>query len=105
MKKLTSLGIGMGLVLACTVGPVSAQYSPYTYPGQAAVIGAFGLAGKALNGYTPVTIPGYTPRPVSPPSKVPSVPDIHNGLRYPVRVGGPDAKPPLYNHLLDIPSG
>jgi hypothetical protein len=104
MKKLTSLGIGMGLVLACTVVPVSAQSDRYYENAKNfGVLGAFGLADNVLNRIT--TFPGYTPRPVSRPSKVPSVLDIRNGSRYPVRVGGPDAKPPLNKSLLDEPSG
>jgi len=44
MKKLTNLCIGMGLVLACTVGPVSAQFDPAT---EGIVdIGAFSLVDK-----------------------------------------------------------
>ena len=104
MKKLTSLGIGMGLVLACTVVPVSAQSNRYDESAKNfGVLGAFGLADNVLNRIT--ILPGHTPQPVSPPSKVPSVLDIRNGSRYPVRVGGPDAQPPPFNPRLNLPSG
>jgi hypothetical protein len=102
MKKLTSFGIGMGIVLACTVVSVSADDRYNNNYRNFSIIGAFGLADNALARVT--TLPGYTPRPVPRPPKVPSVLDIHSGSLYPVRVGGPDAKPPI-NHHLDEPSG
>lgn len=103
MKKLTSLGIGIGIVLACTVASVSANDRYNNNYRNFSIIGAFGLADNALARVT--TLPGYTPRPVPPPSKVPSVLDIRNGSRYPVQVGGPNTKPPPFNPRLDLPSG
>src|SRR5262245_52195176 len=102
MKKLTSLGLGMGIVLACTVVPVSAVDSYENRLVAGANLGALGLVDNVL--YRITTLPGYTLRPVPRPPKVPSVLDIRNGSLYPVRVGGPDAKPPI-NYHLDEPSG
>lgn len=95
MKKFTSLGIGMGIILACTAVPVSACCDSYNnYAAAYGTMGAFGLVNNGLSRIT--TLPGYTPRPVPRPPKVPSVLDIRTGSLRPVRVGDPS---------LDKPSG
>ena len=78
MKKLTRLGLGMGLVLACTVGPGTANVrydnDYYDY----SILGAYGLVDNILNGYTPVTIPGHTAQgQPSPPAQASAGPQPH----------------------------
>ena len=72
MKKLTSLGLAMGLVpWHAPWDRCRARYlARYTYPGQVAVIGAFGLAGRALPRRAVTTGPpssGQQPRPACTP--------------------------------------